>query len=116
MVALMDQRERVAAVFDRAAETYDRVGVDLFQPIAARLVEESGPKVGERVIDIGCGRGAALLPLAAAVGPTGRAIGLDLAPQMVAATASEAAQAGLAVEVCSVTHKNPTYPLGLSML
>ena len=33
MVAVMDQRERVAAVFDRAAETYDRVGVELFQPI-----------------------------------------------------------------------------------
>ena len=108
----MDQRERVAAVFDRAAETYDRVGVDLFQPIAARLVEESGPKVGERVIDIGCGRGAALLPLAAAVGPTGRAIGLDLAPQMVAATASEAAQAGLAVEVVLGDAQEPDLPIG----
>jgi len=85
--------------FDRAAETYDRVGVDLFQPIAARLLEGLEPKVGERVLDIGCGRGAVLVPLAAAVGRTGRATGLDLAPQMVAAAADEAARAGLDVDV-----------------
>ena len=52
---VMDQRERIAALFDRVADTYDRVGVDLFQPIAARLVEEVAPMVGERVVDIGCG-------------------------------------------------------------
>lgn len=68
----MDERERMSALFDRVADTYDRVGVDLFQPIAARLVEEVAPMVGERAVDIGCGRGAALLPLASAVGPSGR--------------------------------------------
>ena len=61
MADFMDQRARVAAVFDGAAETYDRVGVDLFQPIAARLVEELQPRAGERVVDMGCGRGAVLL-------------------------------------------------------
>ena len=108
----MDQRERVAAVFDRAAETYDRVGVDLFQPIAARLLEELEPKVGERVLDIGCGRGAVLVPLAAAVGPTGRATGLDLAPQMVAAAADEAARAGLDVHVVLGDAQEPDLTAG----
>src|SRR5664279_395698 len=55
MADLMDQRARVAAVFDRAAETYDRVGVDMFQPIAARLVAELQPKVGERIVDMAAG-------------------------------------------------------------
>jgi len=106
----VDQRARVAAVFDGAAETYDRVGVDMFQPIAARLVEELQPTVGERVVDMGCGRGAVLLPLATAVGPTGRATGLDLAPQMVAVAADEAARAGLSVDVLVGDAQEPDLP------
>ena len=35
---MVDQRRQVAAVFDAAAPTYDLVGVEFFQPIAARLV------------------------------------------------------------------------------
>ncbi|MBW3534954.1 MAG: methyltransferase domain-containing protein, partial [Gemmatimonadetes bacterium] len=48
------------------------------------------PKVGERVLDLGCGREAALLPLARATGPTGRALGIDLAPRMVELLAQDA--------------------------
>jgi len=107
----MDQRERIAALFDRVADTYDRVGIDLFQPIASRLVDEIAPKAGERVADIGCGRGAVLLRLALAVGPTGRAVGLDLAPQMVAAAAESATQEGLTVEVMVGDAQDPVLPI-----
>lgn len=79
----------VAAVFDRAADTYDTVGVPWFRPIAAGLVAELAVGPGERVLDIGCGRGAALIPLAAAAGPTGRVLGIDLAPRMVELTARD---------------------------
>lgn len=79
----------VAGVFDRAADTYDDVGVPWFRPIAAGLVDELAVRVGERVLDVGCGRGAALAPLAEAVGPTGTALGIDLAPRMVARTAHD---------------------------
>jgi len=43
-----DQRDMVAALFDRTADTYDRTGVELFQPIADRLVAELAPR-GVRV-------------------------------------------------------------------
>ena len=79
----------IAGVFDRAAATYDAVGVEWFRPIAAGLVDELAPRPGERVLDIGCGRGAALQPLARAVGTTGYALGIDLAPAMVARTAED---------------------------
>jgi ubiquinone/menaquinone biosynthesis C-methylase UbiE len=108
----MDQRQRLTATFDQVAETYDRVGVDLFQPIAARLVEELAPKAGERVVDIGCGRGAVLLRLAAAIAPNGRATGIDLAPRMVAATTSEAELAGLSVDVVVGDGQQPSLPAG----
>ncbi len=81
----------IAGVFDRAAETYDDVGVPWFGPIAAGLVEALDVRPGERVLDVGCGRGAALLPLAHAAGPTGSVLGIDLAPGMVARTAADVA-------------------------
>jgi ubiquinone/menaquinone biosynthesis C-methylase UbiE len=80
----------MAGVFDRAADRYDAVGIPWFGPIAQGLVEELDVRPGERVLDLGCGRGAALLPLARAVGPTGTALGLDLAPRMVELTARDA--------------------------
>ena len=93
------QVERLTGVFDRAADTSDDVGVDFFQPIAELLVRELAPRPGERCLDIGCGRGAALLRLAEAVGAEGRAVGLDLAPRMVEQAARAVAAAGLAAEV-----------------
>ncbi len=81
----------MAALFDRVADTYDTVGVEWFGPIGRGLAAELAPAVGERVLDVGCGRGAALFPLAAAVGPRGRVLGIDLAPRMVELAAADAA-------------------------
>ena len=89
----------VAGVFDRAAETYDRVGVDFFQPIADELVAHLRPQPGERALDVGCGRGAVLFPLARAVQPGGAAVGLDLSEGMVTATRAEASSLGLDLAV-----------------
>jgi ubiquinone/menaquinone biosynthesis C-methylase UbiE len=82
---------RVAAVFDRVADVYDNVGVPWFTPIARQLVRFAAPAPGERVLDAGCGRGAATIALAEAVGPAGRVTGIDLSPGMVAACAAEVA-------------------------
>lgn len=87
-----DRRAAIAGVFDRAAPTYDAVGVDFFSVFGAQLVVDAEVATGERVLDVGCGRGASLLPAAEAVGPNGRAVGVDLAPAMVAATAADAQQ------------------------
>ena len=89
-----DSSARVADVFHRVAGTYDAVGVDFFVPIAAGLVAELDPQPGERALDVGCGRGAALFPLAEAVGPDGHVTGIDIAPGMVERTAADVAAAG----------------------
>src|SRR6478735_3874517 len=87
----MPQPQGIGGVFDRVADTYDAVGVPWFTPIAAGLVDELAVTPGERVLDIGCGRGAALRPLALATGSGGRAVGIDLAPRMVELTALDLA-------------------------
>lgn len=106
----MGQREQMAGLFDRVADTYDRVGVEMFGPIAADLVAGLAPREGERALDLGCGRGAALLRLAEAVGPTGTATGLDVSPQMVEAARAEADAAGLSVEATVGDAQDPQLP------
>jgi ubiquinone/menaquinone biosynthesis C-methylase UbiE len=90
-----EQQARVTDLFHRVADTYDAVGVDFFEPVAAGLVAELAPQPGERALDVGCGRGAALFPLAEAVGPSGRVTGVDVAPGMVERTRADVATAGL---------------------
>ncbi len=90
-----DPDARVAQLFDAVADTYDAVGTDFFEPIAAGLVTELAPQPGERALDVGCGRGAVLLRLADAVGPTGHVTGIDAAPRMVELTRADADAAGV---------------------
>jgi len=108
----MDQQQRSARLFDELAETYDGVGVDFFQPIASGLVEALEPRPGQRVLDIGCGRGAVLLRLAAAVGLNGSATGIDVSPRMVQACRDDAARAGVDVEVRIGDAMAPNLPAG----
>lgn len=55
---------------------------------------------GDVVLDLGCGAGIDTLLAAQAVGPQGRAVGLDMTPEMVERARRNAAAAGLAnVEV-----------------
>ncbi|MBZ5516438.1 MAG: methyltransferase domain-containing protein [Acidobacteriia bacterium] len=57
-------------------------------------------RAGETVLDIGCGAGMDLLLAARQVGPTGRAIGVDMTDSMVERARSSARAIGLAqVEV-----------------
>jgi arsenite methyltransferase len=56
------------------------------------VVRELDLKEGQTVVDIGAGTGYFTRRLAAAVGPTGRAIGLDVEPAMVAYMRKDAAK------------------------
>ena len=52
-------------------------------------------KLGETVVDLGSGGGLDVLLAAKKVGPTGRAIGIDMTPEMIALARSNAAKSGL---------------------
>jgi len=54
---------------------------------------------GDTVIDIGCGPGYFTLPLAKAVGPSGRVVAVDLQPAMLEQVRARAERAGLAPRV-----------------
>ena len=91
---------RIARLFDALAHSYAQVGVDFFQPIADGLLDAVAPGPGERWLDVGCGRGAVLVPAARAVEPGGAVTGIDLSPAMVEQCRAVAVAAGVAnVEV-----------------
>jgi ubiquinone/menaquinone biosynthesis C-methylase UbiE len=102
---------RVAAVFDRVAHVYDRVGIPWFTPIAQELVRLAAPAPGERALDVGCGRGAATVALAEAVGSDGHVTGIDLSPRMIEACGADIAGLGLPnVELQVMDAASPSLP------
>jgi SAM-dependent methyltransferase len=78
-----DPVARVRATFEAIADDYDQSGVPFFGPTAEGLVEALEPRLGDRVLDIGCGRGAATSLLARAVLPAGAVDAIDISPAMV---------------------------------
>jgi arsenite methyltransferase len=52
-------------------------------------------RVGETVLDLGCGAGMDSILAARRVGPSGRVIGVDVTPEMVAKAADNAGAAGV---------------------
>lgn len=81
------------------AESYESYMVPtLFGPWASRLVESAGPRAGERVLDLACGTGIVARSVAPRVGSSGRVVGLDLNPNMLAVARAAAEREGLIIE------------------
>ena len=59
------------------------------------LLARSGVAVGESVLEIGCGTGAATVLFADAVGKRGRVFGIDISEPMLAGAAKRIAESGL---------------------
>ena len=74
------------ALPDRAVESFAGVG----NPFSLRTLS-----TGERVVDVGSGAGFDTFVAAGQVGPTGRVIGVDMTPEMLAKSRDTAAMLGL---------------------
>jgi SAM-dependent methyltransferase len=55
----------------------------LLAPVAEVLLDRAAPRVGESVLDIGCGCGATSIALARCVAPTGHVLGIDVSAPML---------------------------------
>ncbi len=86
----------VAAAFGYSSDELDSIpaeanmGLSCGNPTAFASL-----RPGETVVDLGCGGGLDVLLAAAKVGPAGRAIGVDMTPEMLALARANAAKAGL---------------------
>jgi ubiquinone/menaquinone biosynthesis C-methylase UbiE len=80
---------------------YDRISgaYDLLADESERACREHGLQMlavrpGERVLEVGCGTGHALVAVASAAGAAGRAVGIDISPGMLAVARRRVANAG----------------------
>ena len=99
---MSDAKEILRGVFSRHAAAYrDRLAAAMARREArgrARLIELLELRPGARVLDLGCGPGTLTPDLAAAAGPRGRVIGVDLAEGMLALAARLAPVARMDIE------------------
>lgn len=67
---------------------------EMIAPIGDALLARAQYQTGETVIDLGCGGGATTLVIAQTVAPTGKVIGVDISPDLVAAAEERATKSG----------------------
>ena len=86
----MSERDPAAVrtMFDRIARRYDLVNTVLSLGTDGgwrrRAARETGLKGGRSALDVACGSGKLTAELARIAGPTGRVVGLDFSPEMLA--------------------------------
>ena len=83
--------DRTGRVWVEQQELLDR----LFAPIAEAVVDRADLRNGEHVLDVGCGAGATTFAAAWRVGPSGRAVGVDISAPLVELARRRAGEAGL---------------------
>ena len=74
--------EQAQAWYDTLSPVYDRIADPFERPYREMGIELLDPTDCERIADLGCGTGSALVPIARGVGETGSVTGLDIAEGM----------------------------------
>jgi len=80
--------------YSRMAETYDRVVVPRFEPIARTVVELLAPKPGEMVLDVATGTGLLACLIAPLTAPA-QLVAIDLADEAIRVASYRAGTAGI---------------------
>jgi ubiquinone/menaquinone biosynthesis C-methylase UbiE len=93
---LRQAKAKAAATYDAASDHFDDEPLAFWDRIGGRTVERLALAPGAKVLDVGCGTGASVLPAAQAVGPNGRVIGVDLSARLLDRARAKAAARRLA--------------------
>lgn len=75
--------DRIVGTYDRIATLYDWFVASLEAPTRAQALWTLDPSPNDRVLDLGCGVGQALVHLVDSVGPDGQVVGLDASSGML---------------------------------
>jgi demethylmenaquinone methyltransferase/2-methoxy-6-polyprenyl-1,4-benzoquinol methylase/phosphoethanolamine N-methyltransferase len=97
-----EQAPQTAGITLHAAGHYDLFtrlgGLGVNSRNSRMVVELAGVRVGDRVLDVGCGTGSLTLTASSAAGSAGAVYGIDASPEMIAVARSKAEKAGLPVK------------------
>lgn len=95
------QRAWDGVLFDRFMYFREQILLGLGQ-FGIEAMRRFPPAEGDRVLDIGCGFGDSTAQLAELVGPTGSALGVDIAPRFIELARAEATLPNVRYEVMDV--------------
>lgn len=73
----------ISKIWDELAADFDTYKPSIWQLCGNRLIDVSNISKGNRVLDIGCGKGNTLVTISKIIGPKGKATGIDLSIPMV---------------------------------
>ncbi len=85
--------------WDKAAAYYEPSWREQLAPAQEKLLEMAALQPGERVVETACGTGLVTIPVAVAVGPSGRVEATDISRVMVEGLEARCAELGLADRV-----------------
>jgi ubiquinone/menaquinone biosynthesis C-methylase UbiE len=84
-------KDKAQEHFDRWAKTYNKGRItEWFRAFQQRTIAVISPQPGDRILDVGCGPGWAVLQISTML-TEGRACGIDLSPGMIAQAKAGAA-------------------------
>ena len=95
MATANDAQARAAAAYNAAADRYDDPANSFWERFGRATIARLRPEPGWRILDVCCGSGASALPAAAAVGPQGSVLGIDLAENLLDLARTKAAARAL---------------------
>ncbi|MCU1233164.1 MAG: Methyltransferase type 11 [Candidatus Solibacter sp.] len=76
-------KQQIIDTYSAAADHFEAPPLAYWNYFGERTVERAGLAPGAMVLDVCCGAGASAVPAARAIAPTGRVIGVDLAPPLL---------------------------------
>ncbi|MFH1195568.1 MAG: methyltransferase domain-containing protein [bacterium] len=88
-------KQNIASIFSNASDIYGKIGPAFFEYFGRKLVDYADINEGFNVLDIACGRGSSLFPAHKKIGITGHITGIDISPEMVKLSRSDAESRGL---------------------
>lgn len=93
-------QNQVQAIYTRGARWYDALigglALGMEARLRRRLVDRLALRLGDTVLDLACGTGLNFVAIEEAIGPTGRLVGVDLSPAMLAEARKKVAAHGWA--------------------
>ena len=102
VLGVFQSKEETKAYYNKIAWVYDLLTEHTGRSIREKGLTRLAARPGESILEIGFGTGHCLVELAEAVGPSGRAHGIDISDRMLSLSHQLLEKKGLAVLV----HRN----------
>lgn len=83
VLRVLQTKEASRQYYNKIAKVYDLLSEEAEQPMRQAGLRMLAPQPGETILEVGFGTGHSLAAIAKAVGPAGKALGIDISDAMV---------------------------------